>query len=479
MDQSNSGLFLLIIYFLLAIYLLPVFSNGGSANELTRWATAVSLVENNSFEVSWSKDLIGGKFAGVSKSDDDKIYSTGAPGLALISAPFYAITRVIIGKPRSGNLHTSWFILRFILCTLPLLLLAFWLYGKEADVYSIGALLFATPLLPYSFLYFSHVFAAVLVYFAFRLIYDTRRVFPESCFSAGFLIGFAFFCEYSAITPAIIFGIGLLSTEPHERFRRVLFYTSGIAPFIFALAIYYQVIFGTPLAIFSHVEIAYPTFSNIYRFLISPSHGLFFYSPILLFSVFTFFTSEDRGFRRHKVKIAAILITFLVTVGFAEQNLDGGFGARYLIIIIPMMLDSFFDGDVDEYSSLWRGFLISISVVFCALPLFTYSFAPEILQFPHNSFWQPLLIDSNWFTMTFANTFGASNNIWTILPAMILVLFAIYFVWRDSKFPFKFMVGVFTGFLLVGNYMFLFNLENEIAKPERDKAISEYKKKQF
>jgi len=355
-------------------------------------------------------------------------------------------------------------------------LLAFWLYGKEADVYSIGVLLFATPLLPYSLLYFSHVFAAVLIYFAFRLIYDTRRVFPERCFSAGFLVGFAFFCEYSAIIPAIIFGFGLLSTEPLERFRRILFYTSGIVPFVLALAIYYQVIFGTPLAIFSHLEIVYPTFSKVYSFLISPSDGLFFYSPVLLFSIFTFFTSEDRGFRRHKVKIATILITFLVIVTFVEPNLSDGIGARYLIIIIPLMLDSFFDGDVDEYSSLWRGFLFSISVVLCALPLFTYPFAPEVLQFPHNSFWQPLLTDSNWFTMTLANTFGAPNNIWIILPAMILVLFAIYFVWRESKFPFKFMVGVFAGFLLVGNYMFLFDLENAIAKPERDKVISEYKK---
>ncbi|MGI8669813.1 MAG: hypothetical protein ACR2J3_08190 [Aridibacter sp.] len=50
---------MLIIYLLLAIYLLPLFSNNGSANDLTRWATTVSLVENTSFEISWTKDLIG------------------------------------------------------------------------------------------------------------------------------------------------------------------------------------------------------------------------------------------------------------------------------------------------------------------------------------------------------------------------------------------------------------------------------------
>ena len=444
---------------------------------MTRWATTISLVEKSSFEISWTKKLVGGKFNDITTFEKGKIYSNHSPGISIISAPFYALTRVIIGDPTENNVHISWLIMRFIVGSLPLLLLAFWLYGNEVDAYSIGALLFATPLFSYSLLYYSHVLVAILVYFAFRLIYDSRRVFPERCFSAGFLAGLAFFCEYTAIIPTIVFGIGLLLTEPRERFRRLLFYTSGVAPFIFGLALYYQFVFGTPLAIFSQFELTYPTFSNIYQFLISPSRGLFFFSPILLFSILNFFSSQDKGFRRHRIKIATILITFFFVVGFAEKHGDAAIGARHLIIIIPLLLDSFFDGETEEFPSLMRGFIFTISFLFCTIPMLTYSFAPALLEFPHVSFWQPLLFETNWFTLTMASTFGFANGLWTILPAAILLLLALFFVWRDVRFPFRFALAILAGVLLVGNYMFLLDLESKKSKPIRDRIVKEYRNK--
>lgn len=471
MDRSNGGLFLLLIYFVLAIYLLPIFLKSGSANDLTRWATTVSLVEKTSFEISWTKDLIGENFVDVTKTPDGKIYSNKSPGISILTAPFYAIVKVIIGKPTKENVRTSWMVMRLLIGSLPLFLLAFWFYSNEVDTYSLGVLLFATPLFPYSLLYYSHVLVAVFVYLAFRLIYDTRRVFPERCFSAALLLGFSLICEFSAIVPIIIFGIGLNWTEPRERVRRVIFYIAGIAPFIFILAVYNQLIFGSPFAMLSHYELTYPTLTGLYQFLVRPSHGLFFFSPILIFSIFTFFDSEHSGFKRHRVKIATIIFTFIATIGFAEKYGGETIGARHLIIIIPLMLDSFFDGETESYPSHWRGFLFTVSMLFCTIPMLTYPFAPPELQFPHNSFWQPLLYENNWFMPTLANTFGLVNNIWTILPAMILLLFVLFFVLRDAKYPFKFAIGLLAGVLLVGNYMFLLNFESERAKPLRDKVI--------
>jgi hypothetical protein len=475
-DRRNSGSFLLLIYLALAIYLLPIYFNNGSANDLTRWATTVSLVEKNSFEISWTKDLIGENFIDVTKTPEGQIYSNKSPGVTLLSAPFYAITRVIIGKPTKENVRTSWFVMRLLMSSVPLLLLAFWLYSSEVDAFSLAILLFGTPLFPYSLLYYSHVLVAVLVYFAFRLIYDTRRVFPERCFWGGFFLGFSLLCEFSAIIPIIFFGIGLNFTEPRERFRRMIFYIAGIAPFVFALALYNQLIFGSPLAMLSHYEVTYPTLSALYQFLISPAHGLFFFSPVLIFSVFTFFDSEHSGYKRHRVKIATILFTFIAVIGFGEKYGGDAVGARHLIIIIPLMLDSFFDGETEDYPSHWRGFLLAISVLFCTIPMLTYAFAPAALQFPHNSFWQPLLYEANWFTLTLANTFGAMSNIWTILPAMVLILLALYFVWRDAKYPFRFAVGLLTGILLVGSYMFLISFEAKSSKPIREKVMTSLKK---
>jgi hypothetical protein len=470
-ERRNSGFFLLIIYLLLAIYLLPVFPDKSSANDLTRWATTVALVENTSFEISGLKNLIGGEFADATVTEDGKVYSNNPPGIALLAAPFYAITRVITGKATKENVRTSWFVMRFLLATLPLFLLAFWLYSREIDAFSLAVLLFATPLFPYSLLFYSHVFVAVLVYLAFRLLFDTNRVFPENCFTAALLLGFAAFCELTAIVPLIIFGIGMNFTEPRERVRRVIFYIAGIAPFIIIYAVYNQLIFGSPLAVLTRYELTYPTLSALYHFLLGPARGLLFFSPILCFAVIRFFTSEYGGNLRHRIKVSTVVLTFLAVIGFAEKYGGDAVGARYLIIVIPLMLDSFFDGEMDNYPSLWRGFLFAVSVLFCTLPMLTYPFAPNALDFPHNSFWQTLLTDANFYALTLLNTFGLTNNIWTILPAMVLLLFVFYFVWRDAKFPVRFAVGLLTGFLLVGCYMFLIELESNKSKPLLERVI--------
>ena len=190
-----------------------------------------------------------------------------------------------------------------------------------------------------------------------------------------------------------------------------------------------------------------------------------------MFSFIAIFDSDDRGFRRHRVKLITIFLTLIAVLGFTEKYGGDSIGARHLIIIVPLLLDSFFDGEIEDYSSLWRGFLFTVSFLFCTIPMLTYSFAPSGLEFPHNSFWQPLLYDANFFTLTLANTFGLVNNIWTILPAIILLLLAIYLVWRAAKFPFRFAVGIFAGILLVGNYMFLTDFEPEKAKLRIEKIV--------
>ncbi len=478
MERSNSGAFLIFVYFLLAIYLLPIFFNSGSAEDLTRWATTVSLVENTSFEISWAKDLIGGEFDDVTTTSAGKVYSNKSPGISLLSAPFYAMTRVVIGKPTKENVRTSWFVMRLLISSLPLLLLAFWLNGYEIDAYSIAILLFATPLFPYSLLYYSHVLVAVLVYLAFRLLYDAERVFPERCFWAGCLLGFSLLCEFSVIVPLIIFGFGLNWTESRERTRRVIFYLAGFAPFVIILLVYNQLIFNSPFAFLKHYELALPMLSSLYEFTLSPAHGLFFFSPVLILSLFTIFDSEHSGYLRHRVKNAAIILTFVAVIGFAENYVGESVGARHLIIIIPLLLDSFFDGDVEDYPSFLRGSLFAVSFLFCTIPLLTYAFAPSALSFPHNSFWQPLLYDAQFFTLTLPNTFGVINSIWTILPAVLILIAALYFVWRDAKFPFKFVVGLLTGILLVGGYMFFPNLEPKAAKPLREKIKISSRQKQ-
>lgn len=470
MERSNSGIIILLLYLLVAVYMFPLFPDAGSANELTDWATAVALVENNSLNVKPVETLAGIKVSGPVESIGDGRYSTKAPGIALLSAPFYALTRIITGAPNPQNLVSSWFVLRVLFGTVPLFLLGFWLYNREIDSYSLAVLLFATPLLFYSLVFYSHVFVAILVYMAFRLLYDARRVFPETCFWAAAILGVAIACEYTAVIPAVILGFGLVFSESRDRFRRIVFFIAGIVPALLALAIFNYLVFGSPLAFLYYADVAIPSLHALYLFLVSPSHGILVFSPVLLLGALALLGSNESGTARHNVKSATVLVTFILLSGIALKFGGDAVGPRHLILIMPLLLDSFFDGEIEEYPSLPRGVIFAVSFVFCALPILTYPFASPELQFPHNSFWMPLLIRDSAYAPTLANNLGFAVSIWTLMPALIALLAVPYLVWRDAKYPVRFGLGTLLGFTIVIAYLFSAPLESDAAKPRRLEA---------
>lgn len=459
-----------------------MFPHGGSANELTRWATAASLVEKGSFEISWTENLIG-KNVDTARVGD-KTYSNKPPGTAVLAAPFYAVTRLFTGEPTASNIRVSWFVMRFFLSTVPLLILGFWLYTRESDEISLAALMFGTPLFVYSLLFFSHVLVAVLLYFAFRLLYDTERVFLRNCVAAGFLCGFAVTCEFTAIVPVAVFGVGLIFADRRNEnlWQNVFFFALGGLPFAVVLLLYNYSIFGTPFTTSYAYEsfpewaevagqgvfgIGFPTLSNIYLLLFSPSRGLLFFAPILVLPVIAFFTSRERKTWRHRVKIAAIVISILVLCGHGAAHGGWAFGARYLVFILPLMLDSFFDGEIFEFSNVWQGLLFTASFLLCTIPALTFPFAPPEFKYPHNNFYGSFLFGENWFTPNLGNVFGLSSGVWAILPVVVLLVAVLFILRRYARRPSRFTAGLLGGLLLVGIY---------IGMPKLDNAENEFRR---
>jgi hypothetical protein len=367
--------------------------------------------------------------------------------------------------------------MRFFLSTLPLLLLALWLYGRDSDEISLAALLFGTPLFVYSLLFFSHVLVAVLLYFAFRLLYDTQRIFLRNCIAAGFLSGLAVTCEFSAVVPVLIFGIGLIFADRRNqhRLQNLFIFALGGLPFAAFLLIYNYAIFGSPFALSYGYEtfpewaevagqgafgIGFPTLSNIYLLLFSPSRGLFFFAPLLFLPVITFFTSRERKTLRHRVRVAAVVVSVLVLCGHGAAHGGWAFGARYLVFVLPLMLDSFFDGEIYEFSNVWQGALFTISFLLCTIPALTFPFAPPEFKYPHNNFWGSFLFYENWFTPNLANVFGLSSSVWTLLPVLILLFAVLFILRRYARRPGRFTIGIFAGLILVGIYLGLPNLDN-------------------
>ncbi len=471
--EKNKGFWIISIYLFLAIYLLPMFPHGGSANELTRWATAASLVEKSSFDIAWTEDLIGPNVD--TARIDNHVYSNKPPGIAMIAAPIYALTRAAIGPPNDSNIRISWFVMRFFLSTLPLLLLGLWLYARDTDELSLTVLFFASPLFVYSLLFFSHVLVGVLIYISYRVIFDARRIFLRNCFLAGAISGVAVLCEFAAAVPVAVIGLSLLFTNKNDRLRNIVFFIAGGLPFAVVLLIYNNTLFGSLLEFsYGHESfpewaevagqgvygIGLPSLSNLYVLIFSPSRGLFFTAPILLLSIAAFFSSRESNTLRHRVKIAAIVVTVIVMSGHGAAHGGWAFGPRYLIMLLPLMLDSFFDGDTYDYSNLWQGFLFAISFVLCTIPILTFPFAPPEFKYPHNSFWTKLLWEDSWYTPNLANAFGMPSSVWTIVPVVIMLAAVFYVVWRYARRPARFFIGALAGLIVVGVYLALPNLES-------------------
>lgn len=471
--EKNKGLWLLLIYFLLAVYILPMFPQGGSASETTRWATAVSLVENTSFDIAWTQDLVGNNLESIKIAE--KTYSVQPPGTAVLAAPVYAITRIFVGAPDASNMRISWFVMRFFVSSLPLLFLAFWLYGRDSDEFSLATLLFASPLFVSSLLFDSGILVGVLLYFAFRLIFDSKRIFLRYCFFAGLLSGFAILCEPFAAITVFVIGFGMLFAERSDQWRNILFFSAGIFPSILLLFLYNNSLFGMPFAFpqFSGgdgrgmVLLGIPTLSGLYHLLISPSRGLFFYAPLLLMSIAAVFTSRERGSLRQRVKIAAIVLSVAGLCGKSTVSSDWFAGASSLIIILPFILDSFFDGEIYEFSNIWQGFLFAVSFVLCTIPAFTFPFAPPESRFPHNGFWSELIFSDNFFVPNIGSNITNVPDYLTIVPCALLLVAAIYFVWRYSRRPNRFFIGAVAGLLIVNLYLFLPISENPQTKARR------------
>lgn len=479
---------ILILYTFIAVYLLPMFPHGGSANELTRWATAASLVEKGSFEISWTEPLIGPNVD--TAKFDGRTYSNKAPGTALAAVPFYAAARIVVGPPDASNIRVSWYVMRLGIATLPLLLLAIWLYFREVDAIGLAALLFATPLFIYSLLLFSHLFAAVLVYLAFRLLYDTRYLTPLRALVAGIAAGFAVISEFPAVFAIAVFGVGLFFTDKHERTIRMIYFVTGGLPFALFLLFYNNSLFGSPVSMsYAHESfpewaevasqgvfgIGFPTLSNIWLLLASPSRGLFFFSPILLLAAGTIFRSKERKSLRHRVKFAAIIISIVLLCGHGAAHGGWAAGARYLVFVMPLMLDSIFDGELYDSSNIWQGALFGVSFLFCVFPLLTFPFAPPEFTYPHNDLWFAFLWQEGWYTPNLANFLGAAPTFTTLLPVIGAFILVLLVVWRSMRRPKRFAIGLAAAIVIFGGYITLPSLrQSENLAFRRDTIAERY-----
>jgi hypothetical protein len=387
-----------LLYALLAVLVVPVFPHFLSPNEVSRWATAASLVETRTPEISGVLPLLGPSFEDVSEKDG-RVFSNKAPGAALVALPGYLAARPFAGPPSAASLRPSLTLMRLAAATLPTLILALVLQGAALRLgatpararFAAAALLFATPLFAYGLLLFSHALVAACLFGAWAAFFGT-----DSTASArrdalgGALLGIAVVAEYPAAVPAAVLALCAVLPAP----RRAIAVAAGAAPSALILGAYDAVCFGSPFALSSGFEraaafrslaavgvfgVGLPSPSILLRLLLDPSKGLLVFTPLLLLWPWALPAARGRTSRAGGLALALVPLSLLLLYA-GYPNWHGGFtvGSRYLVAALPFLV---FPLAFREGGGLEAG-LAGASVLACVGTTLAFPFVPPGFALP-------------------------------------------------------------------------------------------------
>ena len=388
----------LLLYALVALLVIPVFPHFVSPNELSRWALTVSVAEKQTFEVSDVLPLLGPRFEDLSVSGS-RIYTNKAPGPSLLAVPLHLLVKTMVGPASASTMRSTLTAMRLLCSSLPLVVLAFLLAWSarslgatdEGIELMLAGALFATPLFPYSLLFFSHVLVATLLFGAWCATFlPHRRSVQWRGIACGALLGLAVISEYPALFPAAVISIfGMV----RHRSRFVAGLVLGALPFALLLAYYDAACFGGVLELsFRHEKLAQfqsvaalglPSLKIVFRYLFDPNKGLFLFAPILLLGCASWRQLRDRIEKSAWwCAVATIAVVILSMSGY--PNWHGGWtvGPRYILAVVPFLLLPLAFRKIGVLEAAAFG----ISVVAVALPTFTFPFIPEDFPLPWASF---------------------------------------------------------------------------------------------
>ncbi len=392
------------LFALLALLVVPVFPHFVSPNETTRWALAAA-VEDGTLEVTRTARLLGPRMEDVAEVDG-RLYSNKAPGTALVALPGYFAARPFAGPPSPSSLRPSLNAMRIAGATVPVLLLALVfarLAPEEGRTRALFGLLFATPLLAYALLLFSHALVAASLFGAWAALFgpapEKRR--GQRDLGAGALLGLAVLSEYPAAVPALALAAVAAWGAP----RRLGAVVLGGLPFAALLGAYNAACFGSPFRLSSALEkdaafrelasrglfgVGLPDPAVLFRLLLDPSKGLLVFTPLLLLLPAGLVAARKRVPVRAFVALllapAAIVLTY---AGY--PNWHGGFtvGVRYLVGALPFLL-------LPLAFLRWGPLataLAGASTAAVALTTLVFPFVPPGFPLPWGSFAAPVLAE--------------------------------------------------------------------------------------
>ncbi|MET0404080.1 MAG: hypothetical protein ABW123_16830 [Cystobacter sp.] len=406
---------------LVALYVLlfPYHPGLRSPNELCRLWQTRALVEYGTLDINRALRDFG--WVGDLSVKDGRYYPSKAPLLSFAAVPLYAVLRALGGGavPEVPLVFFS----RLLLTVLPTLLLlrlvrrflGAYVSAGVADAvtvtYALGSLAFS-----YSLLFMSHQTTAVLLFGGF---YALWRVGRGEWGAWGYTVAGA--CAGATLAAEYTGGLGVLGlvlyavlgmlwreeplrTRGLELLRGTGLAVAGALPFVAALMLYHQALFGHPLETgYKHLNdaayqpwhlggflgIRYPDPRAFALSFFSPLRGLFTLSPFLLLALpgLAVMGREARGRpepRAHLAFTGVLLAGYTYfTSSFTYDSWGWTTGPRHLTGLVPFLLLPVAlwleQLQREDASSLWRGVaaaLCSASIVITGLATFV-NYVPD------------------------------------------------------------------------------------------------------
>jgi hypothetical protein len=392
-EKRNKIIFFSVIILLLFITSKPFISG---QNDLSRFCTIKVLVENHTFAIDYESKSVDTVYSG------GKYYSSKPPVLSLIGAGVYWIMYNIFDQKlilQVSEWNISVYFINLILMGGAAFLLILFFYKSlnyfgisEKNKYFLCSILILSTII---FSYFgslnNHLPSAALIFISFYYLLKQIR---DGCTRGRALFG-GFLAAVAFTIEPIFSGIFIFCTFIFQIFdnnfrRNILYFILGLLPMGVLYVILNVITIGRILPINFYKDLyIFPGsyWSNpididilnqpkiIYLFnVLIGTHGLFIYSPILIFSLFGFkkilINQEQKAIKGLTLFILISILIYILTIVIITNNYGGNaYGIRWFICFIPILffyLAIYYKEIIKKYHNIFI-FLLTISILFCIL----------------------------------------------------------------------------------------------------------------
>lgn len=334
-------------------------------NDLSRYYAIMALTERHTFAVDFANHpFVDAVYA------HGQYYSSKPPVLSLLGAGVYWVMYHFFQQKlyiSTTHENISIYFINLILIGGSIILLIVFFYkslkyfnlGEKNRYFLSSILVLSTLIFSYSGGLNNHIPCAALIFVAFYyLLKQIKEGYSRGrAFVSGFFLAAAFAVEpLSSIF--FIFCLFIFQFFNYNFRRRILYYILGLAPMFIFYALLNIISIGRLLPTYFYKDlynfpgsywlnpigfdlISQPKIEYLFNLLFG-THGLFIYSPILIFFFYglkkIIMNQENKEIKSLTYAIVVSIIIYIFSVVFITNNFGGdAYGARWFISFIPLL----------------------------------------------------------------------------------------------------------------------------------------------